>query len=226
MDVDDSNPSSETLDLAQPPTVRSPEEGNAPDDAVQDTSHNINLARSDSPSAALPAPTPLSIALLQAELQAIPDDPPLMDVDPPAPTVNAEPQIPEPTAHALPKTTENRINSLAIEHSGHDTLPSGPACVSGPLTAPQRETATPTPGTENNADPLSLNTDFRIMREPPTQVPQELADASHRRFGGNMVVMCGLEGKPFTSTHHIELSLSDPLFSNISKWVNRKVEPQ
>ncbi|KIJ13133.1 hypothetical protein PAXINDRAFT_100842 [Paxillus involutus ATCC 200175] len=225
MDVDEPNPSSETIDLAQPPTVRSFEEGNAPDDAVQDTSYHINPVQSGSPSAALPSPSPPSIPLPQEELQAIPDDLPLMDVDSPAPTVNAEPQIPEPTARALPKTTENGIDALGVEHSGHDTVPSESACVSGPFTVPQRETATPPPGTENNADPLALNTNFRIMRELPTQVPQELADASHRRFGGNMVVMCGLEGKPFASRHHIELSLSDPLFSNISKWVNRKVEP-
>ncbi|KAF9236292.1 hypothetical protein BU15DRAFT_50236 [Melanogaster broomeanus] len=35
-----------------------------------------------------------------------------------------------------------------------------------------------------------------------------------------MVVIYGLEGKPFTYTHNIKLNLSDALFSNISKWVN------
>ncbi|KIK78149.1 hypothetical protein PAXRUDRAFT_342208 [Paxillus rubicundulus Ve08.2h10] len=225
IDGGEPNPSSEIIDpVVQPPTVDF-EEGDVLDGAVQDTARHINPPQANSPSAVFPSPTPLSITLPQAKLQAIAGDLPLMDVDPPAPPANAEPQIPELTAHMLPNTTENGVDALGVEHSGHNTLPPESTCVPGPFTVPQRETLAPPSETGSNADPLALNTNFRIMRGPPTQVPQELADASPRRFGGNMVVMCGLEGRPFASTHHIELSLSDPLFSNISKWVNRKVEP-
>ncbi|KAF9220395.1 hypothetical protein BS17DRAFT_820681 [Gyrodon lividus] len=226
MDVDEQNPSPEVE--AQPPTVGNSEEGNAPDDPAHDISHYKDPPQPDPPSVAPPSTEPPSIALLSAEPQPIIADPLPINVDPPAP---AEPQILKTTAYAPPATTENTMeSSLAsnVEPSPFDTLPPESADISGanapPPTVLRRDMAVPAPDTENTANP-PLSTNFRITRKSPSQVPQGLADASRRKFGGNMVVMYGLQGKPFTSTHNIELNLSDPLFSNILKWVNRKIEP-
>ncbi|KAH7884244.1 hypothetical protein F5I97DRAFT_1812910 [Phlebopus sp. FC_14] len=71
---------------------------------------------------------------------------------------------------------------------------------------------------------------------PSPQIKAELAtpqvvptsqdvQARKGRFGGMMVVIHGLQGKPYTCTHDIEFNLDDTFFSCISTWVNRKASP-
>ncbi|KAG8213482.1 hypothetical protein J3R82DRAFT_12020 [Butyriboletus roseoflavus] len=73
------------------------------------------------------------------------------------------------------------------------------------------------------APPLNLN--FRIPRILLGQPQQSEMDAIQRRFDDDMTVIHSAQGKPFTYTHMIDISLKESSFSKISKWINRKYHP-
>ncbi|KIJ60334.1 hypothetical protein HYDPIDRAFT_32302 [Hydnomerulius pinastri MD-312] len=159
---------------------------------------------------------PLSTEPPTAEPRPTSTETPLMDVDPPT-TSDTTAQEPLEVAD---NRTELNTTLTAPEPpptEAHTNLPSPPE--------QPRESPASSPNTGFSMAPVPPSLSPQIDQVSPIQALQEVPDdASGKRFGGNMVVIHCLQGKSFTHTHDIEFNLSEALFSNVSRWVSRKVD--
>lgn len=216
MDVDEHNPSLERLESdarsAAVPEARNVQKVSRPED-LPFTEPQLITASSNEPS--------IEPQIPQTDYQS-------SSVE--RPSTNGETPISASPPTSFPKASLDRMESTDIGTSdlGSESRPSEPPSKpesTPPQSPPISQFRSPILPPLVNALEPPLNLNFRISQTSPDQ-PQELGIAANqRRFDDEMTVIHITQGKPFTHTHMIDISLSESIFSNISKWVNRKSHP-
>lgn len=143
------------------------------------------------------------------------------------PSTNDETLI---SARLLPEAMSDRMESMDISNSDADSErpPSGrPAKLEstppGSLRILQLQSPVLPPLVNALEPPLNLN--FRTSQTSPGQLQQSETDATRWRSDDEMTIIHSTQGKPFAHTHAIDISLSESIFSKVSKWVNRRSRP-
>ncbi|KAH0832837.1 hypothetical protein J3R83DRAFT_11764 [Lanmaoa asiatica] len=210
MDVDEQNPHSERMesDARSTAILEACDVQKIPWHEVSPTPKlQLALAPSNGP--------PIKPEIPQIDHQSPSDEPPFL---------NSESPISARQSAALPKPTLDRMKSMGTSTSelhSESFLPETPA----PQSPRMLQLRSPILPPLVNAFEPPLDLKFRISQIWSGQ-PQQLGmDASQRRFDEEMTVIHSTQGKPFTHTHMIDISLNQSISSKISKWVNRKFHP-
>lgn len=216
MDVDEQKPSLERMNS----DARSAAISEARD--VQEVSRNEELP---SPEPQL-VPTSSNGPSIKPEIPQRDDQPPSVE----APFLNGESRIPTRPSAPLLKTTLDEMESMDIS-----TPELGSESVSSESPSKLEPTPPESPRVLQLRSPIlpplvnalepPLNLTFKISQISPDQLQQLGMDANQRRFGDEMTVIHSTQGKPFTHTHIIDISMNQSILSKISKWVNRRFYP-
>lgn len=215
MDVDERNPSLEIIDsnacFAAIPEARD----------VQEVSRNEELS---SPELQL-VPTSSNEPSATPELCRTDHQSPSAE----APFLNGESRISARSSASLPEITSDRTQSMDISASDLDSEnPSSEPCSKLEPTPPQSpllQLRSPILPPLVNALEPALNLKFKISQVSPGHPKHSGMNACQRRFDDEMSVIHSTQGKPFTHTHVIDISLNESVLSKISKWVNRSFHP-
>ncbi|KAI6039735.1 hypothetical protein EDC04DRAFT_2682781 [Pisolithus marmoratus] len=162
--------------------------------------------------------------------------------------LSSSPILPPSSKHSHDTSvTQPRGTTTPPAATADSDSPSFPPHITGSEPLPDRSPAK----TESNAPPVGTGNDEHSLPPPPFEPPQRASviggdthpstlpsqaerpvqpeefplngDLSHESFHDGRIVMYFTKGDTLPRAHHVNLSVSEEMHSNVSRWVNRKV---